>query len=211
MLPTGAKEPQRRQCAKRLFPRLSLWRFGSSLDLKRAHNPKVAGSNPAPATLENEGLADVEAANPFRLPFASRICFHVYGRVPVIVYVWFTQAGLRKLQSGPEHVNWNTPSHVVRSRKVPVSEYVTEGTTACTEKSPPPADPSPSPRSCRSRPLTRQAWAFARERRRPRRRLPLSAGPADRPFRARSTRCRCRRPSQPSPRPPRRARAAPSR
>src|SRR5207244_3911077 len=26
------------------------WRFGSSLDLKRAHNPKVAGSNPAPAT-----------------------------------------------------------------------------------------------------------------------------------------------------------------
>ena len=32
------------------------------------HNPKVAGSNPAPATMNDEGLADVEAANPFRLP-----------------------------------------------------------------------------------------------------------------------------------------------
>jgi len=75
-------------------------------------------------------------------PVAPRVPLR-YGRVPVIVYVWFTQGGLRKLQSGPEHVNWNTPSHVVRSRKVPVSEYVTGGTTACTEKSPPPADPVP--------------------------------------------------------------------
>ena len=33
-----------------------------------SHNPKVAGSNPAPATMSDEGLADVEAANPFRLP-----------------------------------------------------------------------------------------------------------------------------------------------
>src|SRR3989441_11851105 len=32
------------------------------------HNPKVAGSNPAPATIDDEGLADVAAANPFRLP-----------------------------------------------------------------------------------------------------------------------------------------------
>src|SRR5438132_11620198 len=32
------------------------------------HNPKVAGSNPAPATMKNGGLADVAAANPFRLP-----------------------------------------------------------------------------------------------------------------------------------------------
>jgi hypothetical protein len=45
-----------------------LWRLGSSLDLKRAHNPKVAGSNPAPATMNDEGLADAGAANPFRLP-----------------------------------------------------------------------------------------------------------------------------------------------
>src|SRR6185312_13789342 len=30
--------------------------------------PKVAGSNPAPATIENEGLADAIAASPFRLP-----------------------------------------------------------------------------------------------------------------------------------------------
>src|SRR5216683_4763005 len=33
-----------------------------------AHNPKVAGSNPAPATIDGEGLADARAANPFRLP-----------------------------------------------------------------------------------------------------------------------------------------------
>src|SRR5438309_910027 len=32
------------------------------------HNPKVAGSNPAPATMNDEGLADADAANPFRLP-----------------------------------------------------------------------------------------------------------------------------------------------
>ena len=38
------------------------------VDLKRAHNPKVAGSNPAPATMHDEGLADADAANPFRLP-----------------------------------------------------------------------------------------------------------------------------------------------
>ena len=48
--------------------RCFLWRVGSSLDLKRAHNPKVAGSNPAPATMNDEALADVSAANPFRLP-----------------------------------------------------------------------------------------------------------------------------------------------
>jgi hypothetical protein len=34
----------------------------------RTHNPKVAGSNPAPATMNDEGLADAAAANPFRLP-----------------------------------------------------------------------------------------------------------------------------------------------
>jgi hypothetical protein len=31
-------------------------------------SPKVAGSNPAPATMNDEGLADARAANPFRLP-----------------------------------------------------------------------------------------------------------------------------------------------
>ena len=30
----------------------------ASLNLKRAHNAKVAGSNPAPATTNDEGLAD---------------------------------------------------------------------------------------------------------------------------------------------------------
>ena len=32
------------------------------------HNPKVAGSNPAPATIDDEGLADAHTASPFRLP-----------------------------------------------------------------------------------------------------------------------------------------------
>jgi hypothetical protein len=36
--------------------------------LNSPHNPKVAGSNPAPATMNDEGLADVAAASPFRLP-----------------------------------------------------------------------------------------------------------------------------------------------
>src|SRR2546428_4621844 len=46
----------------------SLWRVGSGVESGRAHNPKVAGSNPAPATSNDEGLADVAAANPFALP-----------------------------------------------------------------------------------------------------------------------------------------------
>ena len=45
--------------------RVALW---LSLDSERAHNPKVAGSNPAPATIDDEGLADATAANPFALP-----------------------------------------------------------------------------------------------------------------------------------------------
>jgi len=50
LLPTRAKEAQRRRREKHSFTRLSLWRLGSRVDLKRAHNPKVVGSNPAPAT-----------------------------------------------------------------------------------------------------------------------------------------------------------------
>jgi hypothetical protein len=68
LLPTRAKEAQRRRREKHSFTRLSLWRLGSRVDLKRAHNPKVVGSNPTPATMNDEGLADIEAANPFRLP-----------------------------------------------------------------------------------------------------------------------------------------------
>jgi hypothetical protein len=68
LLPTRAKEAQRRRRKKREFTRRCLWRFGSGVDLKSAHNPKVAGSNPAPATMHDEGLADVETANPFALP-----------------------------------------------------------------------------------------------------------------------------------------------
>jgi 4'-phosphopantetheinyl transferase EntD len=50
------------------FTRRCLWRVGSSLDLERAHNPKVAGSNPAPATIDNEGLADARPLTPFVYP-----------------------------------------------------------------------------------------------------------------------------------------------
>jgi hypothetical protein len=32
-----------------------MWLVGPSLDLKMAHNPKVAGSNPAPATMACDG------------------------------------------------------------------------------------------------------------------------------------------------------------
>jgi hypothetical protein len=42
-----------------------LWRVGSSLDLKRAHNPKVAGSNPAPATTEAVETKGAERFGPF--------------------------------------------------------------------------------------------------------------------------------------------------
>src|SRR6266508_4488909 len=51
-------------------PRSTGWeehkrRFGCSSKPGRAHSPKVAGSNPAPATTNDEGLADATAANPF--------------------------------------------------------------------------------------------------------------------------------------------------
>jgi len=46
-----------------------LWRVGSRLHLKRAHNPKVVGSNPTPATMNDEGLADAAAPlTPFVYP-----------------------------------------------------------------------------------------------------------------------------------------------
>jgi hypothetical protein len=38
------------------------------MDVTVSHNPKVAGSNPAPATIDDEGLADARAANPLALP-----------------------------------------------------------------------------------------------------------------------------------------------
>ena len=58
LLPTRAKEPQRRRREKRQFTRRCLWPVGSSVDLKRADNPKVAGSNPAPATRESKGSGE---------------------------------------------------------------------------------------------------------------------------------------------------------
>src|SRR5215470_9648559 len=45
-----------------------LARYGGSHHWPSPHNPKVAGSNPAPATMNDEGLADAAAASPFRLP-----------------------------------------------------------------------------------------------------------------------------------------------
>src|SRR6266851_7004397 len=68
LLPTRAKEGHTYLREKRLFTTRCLWRGGCGVDSRRAHNPKVAGSNPAPATIDDEGLADVSAANPFRLP-----------------------------------------------------------------------------------------------------------------------------------------------
>src|SRR5437870_5901561 len=52
----------------REFLRLLSAGVGCRGGLAWAHNPKVAGSNPAPATMNDEGLADAEAASPFRLP-----------------------------------------------------------------------------------------------------------------------------------------------
>ena len=40
--------------------------------LRWAHNPKVAGSNPAPATMNDEGLADAAPLTPFVYPDFTR-------------------------------------------------------------------------------------------------------------------------------------------
>jgi hypothetical protein len=62
----------RRGCVScREMPRSAHRGTVSTRDLAGAgatHNPKVAGSNPAPATMDDEGLADAAVANPFRLP-----------------------------------------------------------------------------------------------------------------------------------------------
>src|SRR5947207_7022145 len=60
-----APKPRRE---KRLFTTCCLLGVGSIVDSRRAHNPKVAGSNPTPATMNDEGLAYAATANPFRLP-----------------------------------------------------------------------------------------------------------------------------------------------
>ena len=60
----------------RLEPDLSLYDDGAipkphlvgHPEERPAHNPKVAGSNPAPATMNDEGLVDAATASPFRLP-----------------------------------------------------------------------------------------------------------------------------------------------
>src|SRR5437016_1049433 len=50
---------------------------GCSRGLAWAHNPKVAGSNPAPATMNDEGLADAAAANPLSFTAARRAARHI--------------------------------------------------------------------------------------------------------------------------------------
>ena len=69
--------PGLRRCAKKTKTAPSYRRGGQQTGhssgrhlppARSAHNPKVAGSNPAPATMSDEGLADAGAANPFRLP-----------------------------------------------------------------------------------------------------------------------------------------------
>jgi len=47
LLPTGAKEAQRHSRETPKLPTCCLWRVGCGGRLGRAHNPKVAGSNPA--------------------------------------------------------------------------------------------------------------------------------------------------------------------
>src|SRR5881409_921629 len=64
--PTNKERPSRLVSRRRNWCLLFL--FGSCVERISPHNPKVAGSNPAPATIDNEGLADARTANPFRLP-----------------------------------------------------------------------------------------------------------------------------------------------
>jgi len=63
---TKQKDEGGRNCSsfRKFFARSEGCRHG----LETTHNPKVAGSNPAPATMNDEGLADAETADPFRLP-----------------------------------------------------------------------------------------------------------------------------------------------
>ena len=65
LLATRAKETQSHLCEKRCFSRLSLWRVGCCVDSERAHNPKVAGSNPAPATIQVVKIKGADSIGPF--------------------------------------------------------------------------------------------------------------------------------------------------
>src|SRR5437667_1668917 len=68
-LPKGAGHYREAGSGMREFLGLLSAGVGGSRGLAWAHNPKVAGSNPAPATMNDEGLADaVAATSPFRLP-----------------------------------------------------------------------------------------------------------------------------------------------
>jgi len=57
-----------RECGGRARRRIVAIDAIVRIDSDESHNPKVAGSNPAPATIDDEGLADAKAASPFRLP-----------------------------------------------------------------------------------------------------------------------------------------------
>jgi hypothetical protein len=66
--PTSPNAPQSQVRAAHANPWFWLAGAGRCGVAANPHNPKVAGSNPAPATMDDEGLADAGAANPFALP-----------------------------------------------------------------------------------------------------------------------------------------------
>jgi hypothetical protein len=62
------------------------------------HSLKVAGSNPAPATIDDEGLADAEAANPFRYPDFTQ---ESVSRVAALVRIYHRRAQGRPAEATP--------------------------------------------------------------------------------------------------------------
>ena len=47
---------------------------GGAEAARRAHNPKVGGSNPPPATNKIEGLEGIALLNPFFMAFLVTVC-----------------------------------------------------------------------------------------------------------------------------------------
>jgi hypothetical protein len=64
LLPTRGKEGQGDAVRRSNFTRRCLWLLGPGPDLKRAHNPKVAGSNPAPHLADHKRDKGLEPKRP---------------------------------------------------------------------------------------------------------------------------------------------------
>jgi hypothetical protein len=60
----------------------------SSLVARRAHNPKVTGSNPVPATNDYKGLAAL-AINPFVLD-VSFLCHFLFEKINDIAFISYS-------------------------------------------------------------------------------------------------------------------------